>query len=222
MTAQQHTTPADSAATLLPWHEFAAAYRISLAAYEASIKDDDEDDGRHDAQKLEWEALLAYPVTTPHQLAEKAELLMADSWDDGAALGALAADALIVAHGPDHREWAAVVAALEAARDAYDPLGPSVGTEEEIEAKWGSYIEAWHALIACPAPGAAALAYKVAAYIDLAHAELIGDSVTNPETLRRLLDDTSLPGSFALVRFMQDAFRQAGLSHPCLAEGLAA
>lgn len=224
MTTDHHNTVATPAATLAPWHEFAATYRASLAAYEASINDDDEDDGRHDAQKLQWEALLAYPVTTPHQLAEKAELILADSWDAGAALGALAADALMVAHAPDGLAWRRAVAAYEAARDAYSPDGLAEGTgsntEEEIVALWEGYLDAWRDMIDCPAPDAAALAYKVAAYVDVAHAELIGDSANAPETLRRLLQDGSLPGTRSIVRFMQDAFRQAGLSHPCLAAGL--
>jgi hypothetical protein len=220
MTTTDHNTVPDPAATLLPWHEFAATYRALHATYVASIKDDDEDNARHDAQKLEWEALLAYPVTTAHQLAEKAELILADSWDEGAALGSLAADALMVAHGPGGRVWRKAVAAYEAQRDAYDPLGPTVGTEVEEQARWRSYSEAWQALITTPAPDAAALAYKVAAYVDLAHSEVIGDSSSNPDTLCRMLDDTGLPGSFAIVRFMQDAFRQAGLWHPCLSVGL--
>lgn len=221
MTTTDHNTVSASTPTL-PWPAFASAYRVSLAAYEASIKDDDEDGAKHDAHKALYRMLLAYPVTTADQLAEKAELVGADCWDEGEALKVIAADALIVAHGRDVLAWRAAVATYEAARETYDPLGSSMGPDGEEQARWLSYSEAWRALIDCPAPDAAALAYKVAAYVDLAHAEVIGDSASNPDTLRRLLGDTALPGAFAIVRLMQDAFRQAGLSHPSLAEGLAA
>jgi hypothetical protein len=222
MTTTDHNTVAAPTATLAPWHVFAADYRQGGASYEARITDDDKDGATHDQHKVLYEALLSYPVTTPHQLAEKAELILLDCWDDGRALGILAADALIVAHGVDGRRWRAVVATYEAARAAYDPTGPSAATEEETEALWRVYQAAWSALIAEPAPDAAASAYKIAAYIDLAHAELIDDSASNPATLARMLADTALPGSFAVVRFLQDAVRQSGQSHACLSHGVEA
>ena len=121
-------------------------------------------------------------------------------------------------------EWQAAVAAYEAATARYNPHGPSEGTgnesEEELEALWEAFMDAWRDVMDCPAPDLSALAYKLNAHVDLAHSEQRDDRASNPATLLRMLQDGSVDGPRNIVRLMQDVHRLAGLSHACLASDL--
>lgn len=167
MTNADNSTVAAPAANLAPWHTFAADYRTALASYEARITDDDKDGATHDQHKALYASLLAYPVATPHQLAEKAELILLDCWDDGAALGVIAADALIIAHSDRSRRaaWDTALSAYEAADAVLEAVtaaesGNGADTSDEWAGAYRVRSDALEALLSTHAPDGAAMGVK--------------------------------------------------------------
>lgn len=83
----------------------------------------------------------------------------------------------------------------------------------EAHDRWDEYRrghETMEALVDCPAPNPAALAYKVRAWLERAHIDRSGQDVDDPGTLAELLATAPLDGAWAPVRFYQDALRMSG------------
>ncbi|RYG88762.1 MAG: hypothetical protein EON59_03375 [Alphaproteobacteria bacterium] len=75
-----------------PWAEFADHYRAAVTAVEAT-QNDEQLEAAVEWHRPTYAMLLRYPVRTPSELAEKAELIALDCPDDGKAFAAIAADA---------------------------------------------------------------------------------------------------------------------------------
>ncbi len=216
MTITKYSTSTAPAANPAPWHSFAADYRASLASYEARIKGDDDDGAPHEQHEPLYRALLAYPVTTPHQLAEKAELLIADCWDDGAALGVIAADTLIVAHADQSRRapWDAALAAYEAADAALDAVTAAEehnGEEstEEWGAAYGARADALTALLDTRAPDGVAMGIKARLVLRQEHEGFIDENADDPATVSQWLASNSWD-EHGFAAIYQDGLALAG------------
>lgn len=99
MTNTAHSTDSAQAAILAPWPVFAAEYRAALNVYldASNGTDDDVAEDANDKHGPRYLALIAYPVQTVEQLAEKAELIALDCWDESAAFKVVTADAKRIA-----------------------------------------------------------------------------------------------------------------------------
>ena len=111
--------------------------------------------------------------------------------------------------------WTSAVETLETARTTFDAEVPAGPDANEIgQSRWDAYFTAWSHLIDLPAPDVEATAYKIRAYINLAHEEAADDSADNVETLQRLWGETAVDSAFGIVRLLRDACLQAGIDHP--------
>lgn len=86
------------------WTEFAAAYREAYPVFTATEQhpDDEISEAAYDAFAPLYHILLAYPVRTVCQLAEKTALLNMECWDKAAAFDAVSADLQRLAASPEH------------------------------------------------------------------------------------------------------------------------
>ena len=199
------------------WPEFAVAYGLAQAVFAEAeqSQDDDVTEAAHAAFAPLYFILLDYPARSHAELAEKAALLNIDCWDKAAAFDALSSDLSQLSVSPDRTAWTSAVETLETARTAFDAEVPAGLDANEIgQSRWDAYFTAWSHLIDLPAPDAEATAYKIRAYISLAHEEALGDSADNVETLQRLWGETAADSVFGILRLLRDACLQAGIDHP--------
>lgn len=215
MTAVDVITTQAVAANAGRWPEFAAAFRQAQAAF-ASLEESADDvaaEAAHDAFAPLYAELLAYPVHTHVQLAEKAALINLDCWNKAAAFDALSADLARLSASRVRTAWIAAVEAYKASGAAFYATRDD-GDQPGGALLWEAHKAAWRDLVDTAAPDPEATAYKIAAYIDLAHTDEPGDAANNSDTLQRLLNETEIDGAFGVVRLLRDACLQAGIAHP--------
>lgn len=83
-----------------PWTAFATDYRRAVAQLRAGLGAAEGDNAvslLNDRHHPLYNALLAYPVKSAEELAEKIELVAIDCWDEDSAFKAVAADAVRIA-----------------------------------------------------------------------------------------------------------------------------
>ncbi len=214
MTDTAPSTITSHAATPAPWPVFAADYRQRVHAYESDMTatgdDGEAQDALHDAHQPHYDALIAYPVQTVGDLAEKGELIALDCWDHGAAFAALTADAQRIAANPDRTAWAGAVAAYElAAAAAHAPNA----SDEDADAEGSAWID----LFGTTAPTAQAILYKLETVIEAGYCGTVGDSLHNPDTVHRLTNARDgVRGVELLMNLRADLQRLAGVSAPVI------
>lgn len=86
--------------------------------------------------------------------------------------------------------------------------------DDELDRLQGARISALWSLMLEPAPDLDSLAWKLARSIDIAHADYVGDSADNPETISRLLSGRAWDDGCIPAVAYQDVLRLAGHHGP--------
>lgn len=238
MTKSPTTTTTNAPATT--WAEFAATYRNAVASYLEAIKVDESEaqDRANQAYTRAFSALLAYPVTTPAQLAEKIDLV----W-------------LVEPSPADVEQIEQALKRDAAAAASFSPVGrgrgrdlthdlisagcrveasPALRVWMEREAAWVESVAAmradptdealdaeaatWGLMMETEAPSLRALLMKLEAVL-ACHLSEAGTSLRSPEAIAALADDCNCMGPGPLLAMWRDLQRLTGVSEPISPEG---
>lgn len=183
--------------------------------------------------------LIGIPMSEPAAIAEK---VVAYAWLHNAAghLNEPAQQRHIAEHGNDAAKgllaiyldltgrgvevaaqraaWDAVVNRFEQAVSDLQATqsSPPIGSDADWDAAFNVYSDAWQDVIDTPAPDAEATVYKLRTMINHGCEEEATDTPDSVPFLQRLLNERAQDSAFPYVRLLQDACRQAGVSHPVL------